>query len=78
MWAQDDFQATRKLSINVGVRYTIPGVVHDAANDLYSFVPGSTPGFQLPLYNNYHGSFAPRVGFSYSPFDSNNNVIRGS
>ena len=78
MWAQDDFQATRKLSVNVGVRYTIPGVVHDAANDLYSFVPGSTPGFQLPLYNNYHGSFAPRVGFSYSPFDSNNTVIRGS
>jgi hypothetical protein len=78
MWAQDDFQATHKLSVNVGVRYTIPGVVHDAANDLYSFVPGSTPGFQLPLYNNYHGSFAPRVGFSYSPFDSNTTVIRGS
>jgi hypothetical protein len=77
-WAQDDFQATRKLSLNVGVRYTIPGVVHDAANDLYSFVPGSTPGFQLPLYNNYYGSFAPRVGFSYSPFDSNTTVIRGS
>jgi len=78
MWAQDDFKASRKLTLNLGVRYTIPGVVHDAANDLYSFVPGATPGFQLPLYNNYHGSFGPRVGFAYSPFDSNATVIRGS
>ena len=61
-WAQDDFQATKRLTMNAGVRYTIPGAVHDAANDLYSFVPGTTPGFQQPLYNNYYGSFGPRVG----------------
>ena len=77
-WAQDDFQATRKLTLNLGVRYTVPGVVHDAANDLYSFVPGTTPGFQLPLYKNYYGSFGPRFGFAYSPFNDNTTVIRGS
>ena len=77
-WAQDDFQVTHKLTLNLGVRYTIPGVVHDAANDLYSFVPGTTPGFQLPLYKNYYGSFGPRFGFAYSPFDNNTTVIRGS
>ncbi|SFS09416.1 Carboxypeptidase regulatory-like domain-containing protein [Granulicella pectinivorans] len=78
MWAQDDFKATSKLTLNLGVRYTIPGVVHDAANDLYSFVPGSTPSFKLPLYNNYYGSFGPRFGFAYSPFENNTTVIRGS
>ncbi|RSL15626.1 carboxypeptidase family protein [Edaphobacter aggregans] len=77
-WAQDDFQATRKLTLNLGVRYTVPGVVHDAANDLYSFVPGTTPAFQVPLYKNYYGSFGPRFGFAYSPFDDNTTVIRGS
>jgi hypothetical protein len=77
-WAQDDFQVTHKLTLNLGVRYTVPGVVHDAANDLYSFVPGTNPGFQLPLYKNYYGSFGPRFGFAYSPFDNNTTVIRGS
>jgi hypothetical protein len=77
-WAQDDYKATRKLTLNLGVRWTIPGVVHDAAKDLYSFVPGSTPSFQLPLYNNYYGSFGPRFGFAYSPFENNTTVIRGS
>ena len=77
-WVQDDLQATTKLNVNFGVRYTVPGVVHDAANDLYSFVPGTTPGFYRPFYNNYYGAFAPRVGFAYSPQDNNRTVVRGS
>jgi hypothetical protein len=78
LWAQDNFQATRKLSLNYGVRYTIPGSIQTAKNDVYGFVPGATPGFQLGLYNNYYTGFAPRVGFSYSPFDDATTVIRGS
>jgi len=77
-WAQDDFQATKKLSLNYGVRYTIPGVIQAAADDIYGFVPGPTPGFQKGLYSNYYSGFAPRVGFSYSPFDGDRTVIRGS
>jgi hypothetical protein len=77
-WAQDDFQATRRLSLNYGVRYTIPGVIQAAANDIYQFIPGATPGFQKGYYPEYYGGIAPRVGFSYSPLDSNAMVIRGS
>jgi hypothetical protein len=77
-WASDNFQATKKLNLTYGIRYTIPGVVTAAKNDVYGFVPGATPGFQLGLYNNYYGGVAPRVGFSYSPLDNNNTVIRGS
>ena len=77
-WAQDDFQVNRKLSLNYGVRYTIPGVIQAAANDIYQFVPGTTPGFQKGYYSEYYGGFAPRVGFSYSLFDNNNTVLRGS
>jgi hypothetical protein len=78
IWAQDDFKATKKLSLNYGIRYTIPGVIQAAKNDVYGFVPGTTPGFQLGLYSNYYTGIAPRVGFSYSPFDDASTVIRGS
>jgi hypothetical protein len=78
IWAQDDFKATKKLSLNYGIRYTVPGVIQAAKNDVYGFVPGATPGFQLGLYSNYYTGIAPRVGFSYSPFDDASTVIRGS
>jgi hypothetical protein len=78
LWAQDDFQATRKLSLNYGVRYTIPGVIQAAANDIYQFVPGSTPGFQQGYYPEYYGGIAPRVGFSFAPWNDQRTVIRGS
>ena len=66
------------MDLNYGVRYTIPGAIQAAKNDVYSFVPGATPGFKLGLYNNYYAGVAPRVGFSYSPFESNTTVLRGS
>ncbi|WP_263382400.1 TonB-dependent receptor [Granulicella arctica] len=77
-WAQDDFQASRRLSLNYGVRYTIPGVINAEANDIYQFVPGAAPGFQKGYYPEYYGGIAPRVGFSYSVNENNNTVIRGS
>jgi len=78
LWAQDDFKVTRKLSLNYGIRYTVPGVIQAVANDIYQFVPGTTPGFQKGYYPEYYGGVAPRVGFSYSPFDGDKTVIRGS
>ena len=77
-WAQDDFQATRKLSLNYGVRYTIPGVINAAKNDIYQFIPGSTPSFQQGYYPEYYGGIAPRVGFSFAPRNDQRTVIRGS
>ena len=77
-WAQDDFQASRKLSLNYGIRYTIPGVIQAAANDIYQFVPGTTPGFQKGYYPEYYGGVAPRIGFSFAPFENERTVLRGS
>ena len=76
-WAQDDFTVNQRLSVNFGVRWSIPGVVHDAANDLYQFNP-ATASFQQGLYPNYYGGFGPRVGFAYAPNDNARTVLRGA
>lgn len=76
LWAADNFKVTKHLNLNYGVRYTIPGVIHAAADDIYMFVPGS--GFVKGYYPNDYSGFAPRVGFSYSPFDGDRTVFRGS
>jgi hypothetical protein len=79
-WVQDDFQATRKLSLNYGLRYSIPGVIYDAQNDLTSWAPtGNGQGaYVQPFYKQYYGAYAPRVGFAFSPFDTSRTAIRGA
>jgi hypothetical protein len=81
-WASDSFQVTKRLNLNYGVRYTIPGSIQAEKNNVYSFVTadqnGGAPGFKLGLYDNYYKAFAPRFGFSYSPFDGDRTAIRGS
>jgi hypothetical protein len=76
LWASDTWQATPKLSLNYGVRYSLPGNVEDTTNDLYGWAPGR--GFHIPTYNSYYGGFAPRLGFSFSPFANNKTAIRGA
>jgi len=77
-WAGDNFQVTPRLNVNYGVRWSIPGVPHDSANDLYSFNVSPAPGFYQGLYKAYYGGFGPRVGFAYSPFNNSRTVIRGA
>jgi hypothetical protein len=81
-WAHDNFQVSPKLSVNFGVRYTYHGVLHDAANNITNFVPGS--GFVVPgsgidsLYPKDLNNFAPRFGFAYTPVLHGKTVIRGA
>jgi hypothetical protein len=76
-WAQDDWQISQHLTINYGLRYTYPGVVHDDRTSLYNFDPaqGFTP---IPLFNRDLTDFAPRVGFAFTPRSDTNTVIRGA
>src|SRR5215472_17098737 len=81
-WAHDTFRVTPKLTLNFGVRYTYHGVLHDANNNITSFVPGT--GFAGPgngldsLYHKDWNNFAPRFGFAYTPTRNGKTVIRGA
>ena len=77
-WVSDSMQLSKKLNVSFGIRYTLPGVVQAEKNDVYNFMPGAAPTFQLGTYNNYKKAVAPRFGFAYSPLDSDSTVIRGS
>ncbi len=76
VYLQDDWKLTSKLTLNLGLRYEIDTPPREHKNQ-WSNYDASTHSFVLakggsifdqalihPDYNN----FAPRVGFSYSPF----------
>lgn len=76
-WAHDDFRATKQLTLNYGLRYSYPGVVHDQNGTLVNFVPGA--GFVGgPLYNKDLTDIAPRVGFAYALRKDSSTVVRGA
>lgn len=93
LFAQDDFKATRKLTLNLGLRWDVDAPRHEANNNTSNLdltVPDVTAG-NLPgalvfgtqchcntaWANTYYKDFGPRIGFAYSPFDNNRTAIRG-
>jgi hypothetical protein len=82
VFAQDDWRLTKRLTINLGLRYELTTVV-SAKNDLLgNFLPGQglyqvgTP--QLgSVMNGDHLNFAPRVGFAWDIAGNGRTVVRG-
>ncbi len=90
LYFQDDFKATPRLTLNMGLRWEFDGPFTEVNNQLYSFNPnltdpatGQKGAIQFAgvngaprhfLPNNYHG-FLPRVGFAWS--FAHNTVLRG-
>jgi hypothetical protein len=79
---QDDYRATSKLTINVGVRWEFASPWVDANNDLGSFNPNSTFGFVqvgngiTAAYNPDYRDWSPRVGFAWDIFGNQKTVLR--
>jgi hypothetical protein len=81
---QDDWRATRSLTLNLGLRYEFSSVLKDSHNLLGNFDPNSTTGLIQAgrngvngPYNPDHKNFAPRFGFAWDVTGKGNTVLRG-
>jgi len=84
LFMQDDWRATKKLTINAGLRYEFSSVIKEAHNLLGNFDPNSPTGLiQAGMngvsgpYNPDHTNFAPRLGFAWDTTGRGNTVLRG-
>ncbi len=81
LFGQGSWQATRRLTLNFGLRYEYSSPLHDGNQDLPVFVPGKGLLIQgagiASIYPPDRNNFAPRFGFAYQPTTSGNLVVRG-
>ena len=86
---QDDWRVTRRLTLNLGVRYALDEQPHERNNNTSNFslatnpltgLPGETvymgQGFQRVFNTNYN-DWAPRFGFAYDLLGDQKTVVRG-
>jgi hypothetical protein len=80
---QDDWRATQRLTINLGLRYEIDTVPVERNGLQGNFLPGTATGLvqqgigeTLP-YNGDHNNFSPRLGFAWDIFGNGKTVLRG-
>ncbi len=84
LFVQDDWRASKDLTVNFGVRYEYSSVIKEQHNLLGNFDPNSPTGLiQAGLngvsgpYNPDHKNFAPRLGFAWDVNGKGKTVIRG-
>ena len=76
-YGQDDWKVTRRLTLNLGLRYDYNTTWREAENRLQNFdvaTQSFLPASQAP-YHAPGKDFAPRVGLSYDPFGKGKTVI---
>lgn len=78
---EDDYRATKNLTLNFGVRYEFSSVPQEANNLLGNFDPSVglvQVGHQIgSLYNPDHKNFGPRAGFAWDIAGKGRTVLRG-
>lgn len=88
VFGQDDWKVSRRLTLNLGVRWdviTFPYEMHNRQAALNPASSGSNPtefiagqnGVGRSIINNRFNNFAPRIGFSYDLYGQGKTVLRG-
>jgi hypothetical protein len=81
LFGQDDWQVTKSLNINLGLRYEYFGPLHNGDKNLAVFIPGRGLVIQGngidSIFPPDRNNFAPRVGFAYQPSILGGLVVRG-
>ena len=77
-FVQDDFKITRRLVVNLGLRYEWSGIPRDSNRQVLNSVaddPSLGIFFRKPTSDK--NNFAPRFGFAYDPLGNGKWAIRG-
>jgi hypothetical protein len=79
LFVQDDWQVSRRLTLNLGVRWDYYGGVAFNQNysPTYQFLQSVLPTFQNKQMTTPATNFGPRVGFVYQLTNDGKTVIRG-
>jgi hypothetical protein len=90
-FVQDDWRVSQHLTVNLGMRYDLNGVIHEDNNNLANFIPYDAQGkFSTTAalgikqvgkgidspYHGDHNNFSPRLGLSWDPWGRGKTVIR--
>ncbi|HEY2462209.1 MAG TPA: TonB-dependent receptor [Candidatus Acidoferrum sp.] len=80
LFAQDDYRITRRVTLNLGLRYDITTPIKDSNNLLANFTPAQGivqvgAGINQPYKTNYN-NFSPRLGVGWDVFGTGKTVVR--
>jgi hypothetical protein len=85
LFAQDDWKVTRRLTLNLGLRYDYFSPIVEVNNRQSNFnyatgtlIQAAQNGASRALVNADKANFSPRIGFAFTPGNNSDTVIRGA
>lgn len=76
----DDYHFAKNLTLNLGLRYELATVPTETAGRLSNLptISSAVPNLGSPYFSNpTEKNFAPRVGFSWDPFNTGKTAVHG-